>query len=61
MLGTDSLRAALDAAVLSPSGQAVAVDGDGRTLGSASFDQLRAAIAADTVQASARQPGELRP
>ncbi len=45
--GTDSLRAALDAAVLSPAGQAVAVDGDGRTLGVATFDQLRAAIAAD--------------
>ncbi len=42
--GTDSLRAALDAAVLSPAGQAVAVDGDGRVLGVASFDQLRAAI-----------------
>ena len=60
VLGTDSLRAALDAAVLSPSGQAVAVDGDGRTLGCASFDQLRAAIAADTEQAGTRQPGELR-
>jgi osmoprotectant transport system ATP-binding protein len=55
-LGADSLRAALDAAVLSPAGQAVGVDGDGRTLGTASFDQLRAAIAAD-----AAQPGELRP
>jgi osmoprotectant transport system ATP-binding protein len=61
VLGTDSLRAALDAAVLSPAGQAVGVDGDGRALGTASFDQLRAAIAADTVQASTRQPGELRP
>jgi osmoprotectant transport system ATP-binding protein len=60
VLGTDSLRAALDAAVLSPAGQAVGVDGDGRTLGTASFDQLRAAIADDTVQAAARQPGELR-
>jgi osmoprotectant transport system ATP-binding protein len=56
VLGTDSLRAALDAAVLSPAGQAVGVDGDGRTLGTASFDQLRAAIVAD-----AAQPGELRP
>jgi osmoprotectant transport system ATP-binding protein len=55
-VGTDSLRAALDAAVLSPAGQAVGVDGEGRTLGTASFDQLRAAIAAD-----AAQPGELRP
>jgi osmoprotectant transport system ATP-binding protein len=44
--GTDSLRAALDAAVLSPAGQAVAVDGAGRVLGVATFDQLRAAIQA---------------
>jgi len=44
--GTDSLRAALDAAVLSPAGQAVAVDGEGRVLGVATFDQLRAAIQA---------------
>jgi osmoprotectant transport system ATP-binding protein len=45
-VGTDSLRAALDAAVLSPAGQAVAVDGDGLVLGVATFDQLRAAIQA---------------
>ena len=45
-VGTDSLRAALDAAVLSPAGRAVGVDGDGRVLGVATFDQLRAAIAA---------------
>jgi osmoprotectant transport system ATP-binding protein len=45
-LGTDSLRAALDAAVLSPAGQAVAVDDDGQALGVATFDQLRAAIQA---------------
>ncbi|MGH3262753.1 MAG: ATP-binding cassette domain-containing protein [Trebonia sp.] len=43
-LGGDSLRAALDAAVLSPAGQAVAVDDDGTVLGVATFDQLRAAI-----------------
>jgi osmoprotectant transport system ATP-binding protein len=41
-----TLRAALDAAVLSPAGQAVGVDGDGRVLGVASFDQLRSAIEA---------------
>ena len=41
-----SLRAALDAAVLSPAGLAVAVDGDGRVAGVATFDQLRAAIQA---------------
>jgi osmoprotectant transport system ATP-binding protein len=45
-LGGDTLRAALDAAVLSPAGQAVAVDDDGRVLGVATFDQLRAAIQA---------------
>jgi osmoprotectant transport system ATP-binding protein len=45
-VGTDSLRAALDAAVLSPAGQAVGVDGAGRVLGVASFDQLRDAIQA---------------
>ena len=46
VVGTDSLRAALDAAVLSPAGQAVGVNGAGRVLGVASFDQLRAAIQA---------------
>jgi osmoprotectant transport system ATP-binding protein len=50
-IGTDSLRAALDAAVLSPAGQAVGIDGEGRVRGVASFDQLRAAIqAADAAQ-----------
>ncbi|HEY6495810.1 MAG TPA: ATP-binding cassette domain-containing protein [Trebonia sp.] len=54
-VGTDSLRAALDAAVLSPAGQAIGVDGDGRVLGVATFDQIRAAIqAAD--RAEARRP-----
>ena len=43
-VGSDSLRAALDAAVLSPAGQAVAVDDEGRVLGVATFDQIRAAI-----------------
>jgi osmoprotectant transport system ATP-binding protein len=45
-VGTDSLRSALDAAVLSPAGQAVGVNGDGRVVGVATFDQLRAAIQA---------------
>ncbi len=40
------MRAALDAAVLSPAGQAVGVNGAGQVLGVASFDQLRAAIQA---------------
>ncbi len=48
-----SLRAALDAAVISPSGQAIGVDGAGRVLGVASFDQLRAAIAAAEAEADA--------
>jgi osmoprotectant transport system ATP-binding protein len=57
-VGKDSLRAALDAAVLSPAGQAVGLDGDGRVLGVASFDQLRDAIQAQTAPAAARdQPG----
>jgi osmoprotectant transport system ATP-binding protein len=43
-VGTDSLRAALDAAVLSPAGRAVGVDGAGRVAGVLSYDQLRAAI-----------------
>jgi osmoprotectant transport system ATP-binding protein len=50
-----SLRAALDAAVLSPAGQAIGVDDDGRVLGVATFDQLRAAIqAAEAAQAQAQ-------
>jgi osmoprotectant transport system ATP-binding protein len=57
-VGTDSLRAALDAAVLSPAGQAVGVDGDGRVLGVATFDQLRAAITAAGTQAPAGQVPE---
>jgi osmoprotectant transport system ATP-binding protein len=50
--GTDSLRAALDAAVLSPAGLAVAVDGDGSMLGVATFEQLRAAIQRGAAQAA---------
>ena len=45
-VGADSLRAALDAAVLSPAGQAVGVDDNGQAVGVATFDQLRAAIQA---------------
>jgi osmoprotectant transport system ATP-binding protein len=41
---TDSLRAALDATVLSATGQAVGVDADGRAVGVTSYDRLRAAI-----------------
>jgi osmoprotectant transport system ATP-binding protein len=61
-LGGDSLRAALDAAVLSPAGQAVAVDGDGWVLGVATFDQLRAAIQeAERGQARQVQPAQEGP
>jgi osmoprotectant transport system ATP-binding protein len=45
-VGADSLRTALDAAVLSPAGQAVGVNADGQVVGVATFDQLRAAIQA---------------
>jgi osmoprotectant transport system ATP-binding protein len=55
-LGADSMRAALDAAVLSPAGQAVAVDADGRVIGVASFDQLRAAIQAADATEDGRVP-----
>jgi len=39
-LETDSIRAALDATVLSPSGRAVGVDGVGRVVGVASYQRL---------------------
>ncbi|WP_131736203.1 ABC transporter ATP-binding protein [Actinomadura roseirufa] len=45
-VGTDSVRAALDAAILSPSGRAVGVDGDGRLVGVADQHDLSAAITA---------------
>jgi hypothetical protein len=61
----DSLRAALDAAVLSPAGHAVGVDGDGRVVGMLSYDELRAAIqAADsaaTADGSGWEPSEPQP
>ncbi|WP_214104652.1 ABC transporter ATP-binding protein [Acrocarpospora catenulata] len=41
---TDSLRAALDAMLLSPNGLAVAVDGHGKVLGVAARDALDAAL-----------------
>jgi osmoprotectant transport system ATP-binding protein len=40
-----SLRSALDAALSSPSGQGVAVDGDGRVVGSVSADDVLRALA----------------
>jgi osmoprotectant transport system ATP-binding protein len=56
---SDSLRAALDATVLSATGQAIGVDADGRVVGVTTYDRLRAAIqradaqpAAESVPAS---------
>jgi osmoprotectant transport system ATP-binding protein len=47
-VATDSLRAALDATILSPSGQAAGVDRDGHVVGVTSYDQLLVAILAET-------------
>ena len=44
-VGSGSLRSALDAALSSPSGQGVAVDGDGRVVGSVVADDVLAALA----------------
>jgi osmoprotectant transport system ATP-binding protein len=43
-VAADSLRAALDATVLSPAGRAVGVDEEGRAVGVTSYDRLRTAI-----------------
>ncbi len=43
-LGADSLRAAVDATVLSRTGRAIGVDEQGRVIGVTTFDRLRAAI-----------------
>jgi len=45
-VGQDSLRAALDATVLSRTGRAAGVDEDGRVIGVTSYDRLRNAIQA---------------
>jgi osmoprotectant transport system ATP-binding protein len=45
-VGANSLRAALDAAVLSPAGLGVGVDEDANVVGVVTFDQLREAIRA---------------
>jgi osmoprotectant transport system ATP-binding protein len=52
-VGSDSLRAALDATVLSRSGRAIGVDDDGRVVGVTSYERLRAAIQEADVTASA--------
>ncbi|MFJ6215577.1 ABC transporter ATP-binding protein [Streptomyces sp. NPDC092296] len=54
-VGRDSLRAALDCAVLSPTGWAVGVDGAGRVVGVASQETVGAAIRAAHAAAT---PGE---
>jgi osmoprotectant transport system ATP-binding protein len=56
-VGANSLRAALDAAVLSPAGLAVGVDDSGSVVGVATFDQLRTAIQAASTAADT-QPAE---
>jgi osmoprotectant transport system ATP-binding protein len=57
-MDTDSLRAALDATVLSPTGEAVGVDSAGRVVGVTSYDRLRAAIqGADEAGGSASAAG----
>ncbi|MFG1925896.1 ABC transporter ATP-binding protein [Cryptosporangium sp. NPDC048952] len=43
-VGRESLRAALDSAVLNPSGDAIAVDGDGKVVGLASQEQIMGAL-----------------
>jgi osmoprotectant transport system ATP-binding protein len=52
---TNSLRAALDATVLSATGRAVGVDADGAVVGVTSYDRLRAAI--HTAQEAADEAG----
>ncbi|MFE9764002.1 ABC transporter ATP-binding protein [Streptomyces sp. NPDC005808] len=52
----DSLRVALDRAVLSPTGQAVAVDGGGRVLGLVGQEKIAAAIRAARQQRAAHAP-----
>jgi osmoprotectant transport system ATP-binding protein len=43
-VGQESLRSALDSAVLNPSGEAIGVDGDGRVLGLVGEDQITSAL-----------------
>jgi osmoprotectant transport system ATP-binding protein len=60
-VGADSLRAALDATVLSRTGRAVGVDDEGQVVGITSYDQLRAAIqAADEAVSRDAEPGRSR-
>jgi osmoprotectant transport system ATP-binding protein len=56
-VGKDSLRVALDRAVLSPTGQAVAVDGAGRVLGLAGQETVATAIRAARQRRAADSEG----
>jgi osmoprotectant transport system ATP-binding protein len=58
-VGRDSLRVALDRAVLSPTGQAVAVDGGGRVLGLAGQETVAAAIRAARQRRAADAPQDV--
>ena len=53
-VSTDSLRAALDATVLSPTGRAVGVDDQGRVVGVTSYERLGAAIEARAARRRSR-------
>lgn len=53
--GRDTLRVALDAAVLSPSGFAVAVDEDGRALGVVSSEEVTAVVRSEHRHRTASQ------
>ena len=55
---SDSLRAALDATVLSRTGRAVGVDADGAVIGVTSYERLREAIRAAEDAAVGGRPGE---
>ncbi|TPQ22488.1 ABC transporter ATP-binding protein [Streptomyces sporangiiformans] len=57
-VGRDSLRIALDRAVLSPTGHAVAVDGAGRVLGTAGQERVGAAIRAARQRRAAESPDD---
>ncbi len=59
-VSTDSLRAALDATILSPSGQAAGVDDEGHVAGVTSYDQLLLTIHALTVGDEDGPGGESR-
>lgn len=53
----DTLRTALDAAVLSPAGAAVALDADGRATGTASREAVLAALSTPVAAAAADAAG----